>query len=441
MRDKKIVLTTWGSFGDLHPYIAIALELKRRGARPMIATSRYYQAKIEAEGIDFHLVRPDLPPPEDAPELVRQTLKGRAGARYLFENLLMPHLRETYADIEAATCDADMLVTHPLSYAGVLLAEKTGIAWASSVLAPISLFSAHDPPRIDEAGQIGARQLNRLVKLHPAITRLAFALGKRSVRSWVREIAVFRCQLGLPPGAHPMFEGQHSPRLVLALFSEIFASVQPDFPARTHLTGFPFYDQRDHAGSTQFSDGLQKFLDAGESPIVFTLGSSAVWVADDFYQISLDAVKRLKRRAVLLIGDERNLPVESLPPEIIAVGYAPFSELLPRSLAVVHSGGIGSTAQCLRAGVPSLIVPFAYDQFDNAARTVRIGCGRTVAKRDYTSARVAAELHELTQTETYRTRAREIGRRIRAENGAARACDLLERMKEQESVAGSQEPE
>ncbi len=427
MRDKKIVLTTWGSFGDLHPYIAVAVELKRRGARPMIATSLYYQAKIEAEGIDFHALRPDLPPPEDAPELVRQTLKGRAGARYLFESLLMPHLRETYADIEAATRDAHMLVTHPLSFAGVLLAEKTGIPWVSTILAPLSLFSAHDPPEVDAAAQKGARQVNQLARVHPRIAQALFGIAKLSIRSWTTEIARFRRELGLPKGAHPLFEGQHSPRLVLALFSEIFASVQPDFPARTHLTGFPFYDRRDHAGDGEISDELREFLDAGEPPIVFTLGSAAVWVADDFYQISVDAVKRLKRRAVMLIGDERNKPVEPMPPEIIAVGYAPFSELLPRALAVVHSGGIGSTAQGLRAGVPSLIVPFAYDQFDNAARAVRLGCGRTIAKRDYKPARVAAELHELTQTDSYRTRAREIGQLIQAENGAARACDLLER--------------
>lgn len=425
---KKIVLTTWGSFGDLHPYIALALELKRRGARPLIATSHYYRAKIEAEGIEFCRVRPDLPPIEDAPEVMRQTLNGRAGARFMFENLLMPHLRDAYADLEQATRDADLLVTHPLSFAGHVFAEKTGMPWVSTVLAPISLFSAYDPPLVDEAMQFGARQLNRLVSLHPAITRFLIEVGKLGVRSWVAEVRRFRRELGLSAGANPMFEGQHSPRCVLALFSEVLARKQPDFPAQTHITGFAFYDRRDQAGSERITPELGDFLKRGEPPIVFTLGSSAVWIADDFYGISLEAVKQLRRRAVLLIGDERNLPHGDLSSDILAVPYAPYSELLPRAAAVVHSGGIGTVGQTLRAGVPALIMPFAYDQPDNARRVARLGCARTLARRDYTAARVAAELHELLNDAVYRTRAAEIGRRVQAEDGARAACDLLERM-------------
>lgn len=423
---KRIVLTTWGSFGDLHPYIATAIELKRRGHRPSIATSHYYRTKIEAEGIDFHPLRPDLPPLEDAPEVLRRTLDGRAGARFMFENLLMPHLRDAYADLEAATRNADLIVTHPLSFAGRLLAEKTRMPWVSSVLAPISFFSAYDPPLIDEAMQFGARQLNKIIRLHPGVARFLIEAGKFTTRSWIKEVVRLRRELGLPPGDNPMFDGQHSPRRVLALYSEIFAPAQPDFPAQTCVTGFCFYDRRDYAGDDAMSPTLLRFLDDGEPPVVFTLGSSAVWIADDFYRMSVEAVNRIGRRAVLLIGDERNLPPAPLPSNVLAVPYAPYSELLPRAAAVVHSGGIGSVGQTLRAGVPALIVPFAYDQPDNAHRVERLGCGRTIDRRSYTAPRVADELHALITGDAYRSRAAEVGRAIRAENGQARACDYIE---------------
>ena len=122
---------------------------------------------------------------------------------------------------------------------------------------------------------------------------------------------------------------------------------------------------------------LTRFLDEGPPPIVFTLGSSAVWVARDFYHESIAAAKLLGRRAVLLIGDERNQLRESLPPETIAVNYAPFEALLPRACAMVHHGGVGTTSNGLRAGIPTLIVPFAFDQADNAAHA----CGRCPCRR------------------------------------------------------------
>ena len=269
---KKIVLTTWGSFGDLHPYIAIAIEIKRRGHRPAIATSHYYRGKIEAEGIDFYPLRPDLPPVEEAPEVLRRALDGRDGARFMLENLLMPHLRAAYADLDEATRGADMLVTHPLSFAGQLVAQKKRVPWISSVLAPISFFSAYDPPYIDEAMQFGARQLNQLARLHPIIARPLIEAGKFTTRPWVREVVRFRRELGLPAGANPMFEGQHSPRCVLALYSQIFAPEQPDFPSQTRITGFCFYDRRDYAGDDAMSPALLRLLDDGKPPIVFTLG-------------------------------------------------------------------------------------------------------------------------------------------------------------------------
>ena len=415
---KHIVLTTYGSLGDLHPYMAIALELKARGHRAVIATTDYYREKIEAAGIEFHAVRPDLPPLADVPELVAKIMDVKTGGEFLIKELLMPHVRDSYEDLSAAVRRADLLLTHVATFAGPIVAQVSGIPWISSVLAPLSFFSADDPivPPI-------ASGITRLLRLHPAIARKFNGVMKRMTASWVENAYKLRDELGLPRGEHPIFEGQHSPTRVLAMFSSAFGEPQPDWPSQTLITGFPFYDRKDE---TEMSPELGKFLDDGEPPIVFTLGSSAIYTAEDFYKQSIAAAHQLKRRAVLLIGDPVNLPTEPLPAGIVAFEYAPFGQILPRAAAVVHQGGVGTTGQTMRAGVPALVVPFNHDQPDNAMRIARLGTGRWLARKKYKARRVAAELDELLSKPDYARKAAEVGRIVRAEDGARASADAIE---------------
>src|SRR5438093_524619 len=312
----KIVITTWGSFGDLHPYMALAMELKRRGHLPVIATIPSYKEKVERVGIAFHAVRPDFPPPDQIVEVIRRAVDVREGSRYIFSRMIAPHLRETYEDTLAAVQadgGADLIVSHMATIAAPLVAEKTRTQWVSTVLAPISFLSAYDPPSMPQFPA-----MRRVTAFHPAIARILWTIGKRSTLPWVACVAQLRKELGLPPGQHPIFEGQHSPQLVLALFSPVFAKLQPDFPPNTRITGFAFYD-----GEVEqpMASELCRFLDEGEPPILFTLGSSAVWIADDFYRVSIEAARRLNRRALLLIGDRRNLPAEKLTGGTAAFEY------------------------------------------------------------------------------------------------------------------------
>src|ERR1043166_5378270 len=232
----------------------------------------------------------------------------------------------------------------------------------------------------------------------------------------------FREDLGIPYYGHPTFEGQHSPTLILAMFSPVFGPPQPDWPTQTKTTGFCFYDgHHEHS----MSETLIKFLNTGPAPIIFTLGSTAVWVARDFYAESIKAAQHLGQRAILLIGDERNRPAE-LPDGIIAVDYAPYQSLLPRASAIVHSGGVGTTAQALLAGAPTLIVPFAFDQFDNADHALRLGTSRTLYRNQYKAERVVRELNALITTANYSQRAGDVRDRLRQEDGPATAANLIE---------------
>ncbi|HVI70176.1 MAG TPA: glycosyltransferase, partial [Pyrinomonadaceae bacterium] len=145
---KRVVFTTWGSFGDLHPFMALALELQGRGYESVIATSPIYREKVEAQGLGFHPVRPDLPSPydESTADIIRRVSNARWGPSYLFRQLLIPHLREMYADTLDAVAGADLLVSHQVPLTAPLVAEKTGVKWISSVLFPIAFTSAYDPP-------------------------------------------------------------------------------------------------------------------------------------------------------------------------------------------------------------------------------------------------------------------------------------------------------
>src|ERR1043166_4582010 len=276
----RIVLNTFGSFGDIHPYMAIALELQRRGHTPVIATMPGYRETIEEARLPFAAVRPDVPlPTEQGTELIEKIMQPKTGPRFLTEELIFPAVRDSYADLLKAVEGADVLVTHPAAPAGPLVGRKTGIPWISTVLAPLSFFSAYDPP-VPPFWQ----WTRKLSVLGPGV--MGFFLKVMMSTYKAKAVTAFRDELGLADTGNPMFEGQHSPTLVLALFSELFGQRQPDWPKQTEITRFCFYDVNPNV---EIPRELMHFLDNGAPPIVFTLGSSAVWVARDFFEQSIKA--------------------------------------------------------------------------------------------------------------------------------------------------------
>lgn len=318
-----------------------------------------------------------------------------------------------------AVTGCDLLITNELIFPASLISEKTGIPWISYALQPASFFSIYEPPVL-----VAAPYLAKSRWLGVWAVKLFKQLAKFMTHSWAEPIRQLRKELELPNinVPSPLFEGKFSPDLVLAMFSSAFGKPQPDWVEPTKVTGFTFYD-RLSPDSSGLPTELQEFLDAGEAPVVFTLGSAAVKTPGDFYRESLAAVHKLGCRAVFLVGEQK---LENLPSKAIAIDYAPYSKLFPCSKAVVHQGGIGTTAQALRAGVPMLVVPFSYDQPDNAARVVRLGVGRTIARKKYQQHLAVKELQLLLNNSKYKTKAQEIMQIIQAENGVKTACDAIE---------------
>jgi rhamnosyltransferase subunit B len=417
----RIVLSTFGTFGDVNPLIALALELKRRGHRPALAVPEMFRSKIEPLGLDFFSVRPNQDQTDK--RLVALIYDKKKGTEYGLREFLFPALRQSYDDLLAAVeadGGADLLMTGELAYAGPIVAEKTGIPWASYVLAPFSFFSAYDPPVLPPYPTLARAQIV-VPKIGHAVTRFARYVTRR----WPEPVYELRRELGLDPGEDPIFDAKHSEQLVLALFSRMLGEPQPDWPENTLITGFVFYDG--DAGKSDLSPELEQFLAAGPPPVVFTLGSAAVLDAGDFYEQSAEAARRLNLRAVLLVGnDPENIPRAPVSPNICIAKYAPYSKLFPRASVIVHQGGVGTTAQALRAGRPMVVMPYSHDQPDNARRVRRLGVAKVVQRKNYTAERAARMITGLLTNSRYAERALEVQREMDKEHGLKTACDALE---------------
>jgi UDP:flavonoid glycosyltransferase YjiC (YdhE family) len=251
--------------------------------------------------------------------------------------------------------------------------------------------------------------------------RLLLAFGNRLTTRWAEPLFSFRRELGHPPGPNPVFAGKHSPLLTLALFPEFFAATQNDWPPQVRQTGFPFFEQEEGMDTRR---AISAFLEAGEPPLVFTLGSSMVQIADDFYGLAAKAATTLGRRAILLTG---KTPSPAQPPgPILSLAYAPLESIFPHSAAVVHHGGIGSCAMALRCGIPSLVIPFAYDQPDNSERLRRLGAALTMPRRAISAESLAGRLSRILEDAPMRERCRVLAGQIAPEADMNRTITALE---------------
>ncbi len=421
MGSKRIIVTAWGSFGDFNPHATLALGLRDRGHDAAFAGPEFYREKVEGFGIPFLPVRPDLPDWR-SPGIMARMNDPRRGTERVVRELILPALADAYADLDAAAAGADLIVSSLLAVGGRLVAETRGIKWVSTALQPSVFLSAEDPPAVEVLPGI----VPVLRALPPGGRRLLMRSLLKAADPWAVPWHEFRAGLGLPPAReNPFLRGQHAPSLALGLFSSLFSPPRRDWPPQAVATGFPFDPRVD---GTTLPPDLAAFLHAGEPPIVFTLGSTAVLEPGEFYQQSIAAARSLGRRAVLLVGPAGEHGIVHRNPDMIAVEQAPHRALFPRAAAVVFHGGIGTLSQAMLAGVPSLIVPHAHDQPDNAMRAERLGIALVLRAHRYRADRAAAMLERLLDERRWRDRATDVAEKIRAEDGVGRACDLIGRV-------------
>ncbi len=359
----RFLVSALGSAGDVHPFVAVAQALRARGHGVRMIASPHFEERIRRGGIDFVA----LGTAADYERLLRlpELWDPRRGARLVLDELLR-HLPEALDVTAAASTPDTVLVGSSLSWALRIQQERSGQPAATVHLSPALLLSATQPSVMPGVGDVSWMPTWAVRILHRAADRLL-------LDRWIApRLDRLRADLDLPPVRRIWSRWMHSPDLVIGAWPAWFAPPQPDWPPRTMATGFPVFDE----GGLDLDAALVAFIASGTAPIGFTPGS-AMAHGERFFARALEATATLGRRALLITPFRDQLPAR-LPEWAHHVAYAPFSALLPRLSLLVHHGGIGTSAQALAAGIPQLVVPFAHDQFDNAARLRRLGVSRTV---------------------------------------------------------------
>lgn len=420
----RIALSTLGSLGDLHPFLEVGRELFARGHHVTVATSPVYGPRVIGAGLEFLAIPPDFQPND--PQVLDAVLDRWRGAERLHKEFVFPHMRGALEAFEPLARSSDIVVRSVLSYHASIAAECAGVPWMSMQLSPLCLWSAHEPPLLAPVPWLAALPLGP--RVHGVLLRLML----KASEPWAKPVRQLRAERGLPYHGNPFAQGQFAGVATIAAFSREFYPAQPDWPRGVVQTGFVFHDERG-----PLEAGLEHFLAAGEPPAVFTLGSTAVHDPGPALSRMVEAALATNRRCVVLVGESRLAEFAQRATERVWIGgYAPYAALFSRSALVVHQGGVGTTAQVMRAGCTHVVTPHCNDQFDNADRVRRLGVARVVLARKATPERLCAAVESLSADGHAAKAAQHIGRLVRAERGTEAAADAIEAAAQQ-SAAGT----
>jgi rhamnosyltransferase subunit B len=409
----KILIVAVGSHGDVLPFIGLSRELLERGHDVRLFASGTFAPMAAEAGLPFVEV---LSAAEYHRFLADRDATDPMKGMALLAKAVIGSQRRCLAllerDIEPGRT---LVVGSSLAWPTRLLGETKRVPVATVHLAPSWFRSNHRAPSFGPLGHL---------ERAPAIVkRLLWRLMDRRFLDphFTAPFNAIRAELGLPPLRRIFHQWVHEADLTLGMFPAWFAPPQPDWPPGLQLTGFALYD---HGGHAQLSADVERFLDAGEAPVAFTAGTANA-SSHAFFEASARACQLSGRRGLLLIQDAAQRPAH-LPHNVASFGYVPFKALLPRLSALVHHGGIGTTSQALLAGVPQLVRPMGFDQFDNARRVLALGAGRQLLPRRYQPDTAARELDRLLSDPSIRARCAEWARTLRIERpGTVAAADAL----------------
>jgi rhamnosyltransferase subunit B len=408
------LLIALGSAGDVYPFVALGLGLRARGHRVTLLTNGHFEPVVRRAGLDFLELGTDA---EYQAVIERPEVWDPIGCiRPIIDWVVLGPMRRTFEIIADRNVPGATVVAAPLTALGARIAqEKHGVPLVTVALYPSLLRSVSHPPALRPLPIARGlpRRWNQFWYWLSDVALLDRLIGPKA--------NAFRAELGLAPACRFLADRSFSPGRVLGLFPDWFGPPQPDWLPQVRLTGFPLYDASE---ATPLAPEVVEFFAAGEPPIVFAPGS-AMRHGRAFFEAAVDACRQLGRRAALVSRFRDQIP-GVLPGGIRQFDSVPFSRLFSHAAAVVHHGGIGTSAHGLAAGIPHLVMPMAYDQHDNAARLEELGVAGSLAPHRFHGPQIARALAPLLASPAVAARCRVYAERLRQADPLADSCRLIE---------------
>jgi sterol 3beta-glucosyltransferase len=409
----KVAILTVGSRGDVQPFVALGVGLREAGHEVTLATGRGFEAFVSGRGLRHAALDLDLLERLQSPEG-----KAALSARNLPRTIkrLMPMFRKMLDDEWTISRAADIVVYHPKALGGYHIAEALGVP--GFLAHPVPMFSPTRafPNPVLPFTNLGG-YLNRLS--YGAFLRLLSAPYGRAINRWRKET------LSLPP--RPFMAGElelrGEPVRRLVCCSPHVVPPPADWDHATTATGYWFLQG---TGGWQPPVRLAGFLEDGPPPVYVGFGSLAGWSPKRVTAAAMTALKRSGQRGVFVKGDG-HVP-SGIPRNVCVIDSAPHDWLFPRMAAVVHHGGAGTTAEGLRAGKPAVICPTSInDQAFWGRRLHALGAGPApIPQRKLTAGALLRAIRAATADGRMRGRAADLGEKVRAERGVARAVAVIE---------------
>jgi len=419
----KIGIQTWGSTGDVNPFIALAAGLVTAGHEVTLAVTSAERRDYAGTGsrLGFRVIQAGhIGESESALNEIGRRLfaisNPIAQLRFIFEQMFDPGIAVMYAAAQALSADHDLIIGHFIVHPAQLAAEQAGKPYVTVALNQGGIPTRYAPPSpLPNLGRwcngvlwkLAERMINSMVL--PSANRLRFAQGSHPLKSYRQIWESAACNL--------------------IAVSPVLGPRYPDWGENQHLCGF--FNMPEEASDWRMPDDLARFLQHGEAPVYIGFGSMIGLALpsddlDEATRLMLEAAKLAGCRAIVQSHWDK---VSSMPEDarIYRLSLAPHTQIFPLCAAIVHHGGAGTTQTALRCGRPSVVVAHITDQFFWGDKLRKLGVAPAVLnRRKSTPAKLAAAIRAVLTSPAMRFAAEEAGRKLQAENGAAAAARIIE---------------
>ena len=376
----KIGIQTWGSDGDILPFIALAIGLRRSGHKVTLVYTSVDNKDYSSFASDFDIsvIKAYEKFDEERAKTFVEIIDVKDPLKELsmvLESYFVPAIDEMYTAAQILCSDSDLVVGHGIHYPLATAAEKAHCPRVSVALCPMAIETKYVSPFDTNLG----KWLNSFL----------WKLGDRIVRKKIYSAAdALRKKEGLPPFANLQNDLYITKKLALIATSSVLCPRYPDWNDNIQICGFlnppkPIKDW-------QMPAELRTFLENGEPPVYFTFGSCTQFDLEDSTRLFLESSKKAKVRAIV----QSNWDALSLPekdPDVYRVNSIPHEHIFPHCSMIVHHGGSGTTQSSLKAGKPSLVVAHAFDQPYWGKKLMQLGVAGKVLRRRKTTADILAK--------------------------------------------------